>query len=76
MVREIPDEVRAAWPEANYVDPEKRGPALVILTAVFMALVLVFVLMRLYVYIRLLRRFGWDDLFLVLAFVSIMFNLS
>lgn len=69
MVREIPIEVIASWPTSNLEDPERRGSGLIILTGSMIAIVSIFVLLRLYVRIYMLRWVAADDVFMVLAYV-------
>ena len=70
MVRHIPVSVLLSFPAPNYVDPVTRGPSLVVVNAIFIALVTVIVLARLYTRIFIKRWFGSDDVFIILAFVS------
>ena len=69
-MRDIPVEVIAHWPIGNYVNPETRGHTLVIVNAVLMTLVTFVVFLRLYVRVYLLRWFGIDDLFIIVALVG------
>jgi hypothetical protein len=46
---------------SNFVSPENRGDILIAVSAVCLALLLVFVPLRLYTRIRITRTFGLDD---------------
>ena len=72
MVREIPIEVIASWPSSNFDDPQVRGSGLIALTGVMIAIVTLFVLMRLYVRIFILRWVAADDVFMALAYVGVI----
>jgi hypothetical protein len=74
-MRDIPIEVLASWPPGNYVNPQTRGDSLIIVNAVLMSLVTFVVFLRLYVRIYLLRWFGIDDLFIIIALVSLVLDL-
>lgn len=58
------------WPTPNYENPQTQGPALLIVNGVFMTLVLLAMVGRLYSRICIQRWFGVDDAMMVLAFVS------
>ena len=75
-MRTIPLEVIASWPPGNYTNPETRGNGLIIVNAVLMSLVTFVVFLRLYVRIYLLRWFGIDDLFIIIALVSFLEGLT
>ncbi|KAF2836950.1 hypothetical protein M501DRAFT_978701 [Patellaria atrata CBS 101060] len=68
-MHDIPLDVLLSFPLPNYEDPEERGPALVIVNAIFIFLVCVTVGLRIYVRVRIKRWLGSDDAFIVLAFV-------
>ena len=70
MVRVIPIEIIAAWPPSNFDDPSTRGSGLIVLTGVLLAVVTLFVLLRLYVRISMLKWVGADDIFMLLPFVG------
>jgi len=57
------------WPTANYVNPDTRGPANVIVVAVLLAIVAVILGIRLYTRIKISKGFGLDDILILLAFV-------
>ncbi len=69
-MRQIPPEVAASWPKPNYINPDTRGPALVIVELITLPIAFVFLALRLYVRIKILRKTGWDDWIMVLAAVS------
>ncbi|QDS72116.1 hypothetical protein FKW77_003736 [Venturia effusa] len=69
-MRDIPAEVIAKWPPANYINPETRGNTVVIVNIVLMSLVAFVVSLRLYVRIYLLRWFGLDDVFIIIALIA------
>ncbi|KAF2451468.1 hypothetical protein P171DRAFT_425969 [Karstenula rhodostoma CBS 690.94] len=54
-----------------------RGPQLVAVGSTFASLAFASVLLRIYVRIRLVRAFGWDDAFMIAAFLfQLMFTVS
>ncbi|KAH8654975.1 hypothetical protein BGZ60DRAFT_532605 [Tricladium varicosporioides] len=65
----IPPEVLAQYPamkpplgvKSNFINPPSQQPALIILNAVFLALMVIVVAIRLYSKARILRTIGWDD---------------
>lgn len=69
MTRLPPPEVRASWPAPNFVDPEERGPALMIVELVVLPLALLCLGLRLYVRLAIVRKTWWDDWLMVLAAV-------
>lgn len=65
-------EVTATWPAPNYDNPESRGPALIIVEAISMSLVLICISLRVYVKKAILRRRPeWDDWLMVLSVVRL-----
>ncbi|EFE29300.1 uncharacterized protein ARB_03871 [Trichophyton benhamiae CBS 112371] len=63
-----PVSVIASWPKPNYDNPpEVHGPAIIIMTAIFMPLMLAIIGIRIFTRIRILRSFGWDDIFIIAA---------
>jgi hypothetical protein len=65
-----PLEVMLSWPVGNYAHPsEVRGPAIHILTYIFVPLLTVLVLLRAYTRLRLTKNFGADDVAIVAALV-------
>lgn len=69
-MRDIPLSVFLTFPRPNYVNPETRGSALLIVNAVLISIVTVIVALRLYTRLYLKRQFGLDDAFMIPAFVS------
>jgi hypothetical protein len=49
---------------------DNRGPELLAVCSLFAAMSFVSVVLRCYVRLRLVKAFGWDDGFMVLALVS------
>jgi hypothetical protein len=74
MVRNVPLEVIASWPAANYVDPELRGNSLFIINGVFIAITIGMAFSRFYTRIFISRWIGIDDLFILLALVRTLIN--
>lgn len=70
MVRDIPLSVLFSFPTPNYVDPVTRGPALIIVNAIFLSLCTIALLLRLYTRVFIKRWFGSDDVFIILAYVG------
>ncbi|KAE9368311.1 hypothetical protein N431DRAFT_347037 [Stipitochalara longipes BDJ] len=68
-VRPVPLSVILSWPKPNYVDPIRRGPALVIVNSLLLPVALVIVGLRLYTRLVICRSAGLDDLFIALAAV-------
>jgi hypothetical protein len=66
-----PVEVLLTWPTPNYQDPVTRGPALVIVNVILIALVMLTVAARLYTRLVIKRWFGLDDVFILVALVSV-----
>lgn len=65
-----PTEVLLTWPVGNYTHPsEVRGPAVLILTLIFVPTLLVLVALRAYTRLRLTKNFGSDDVAIVAAVV-------
>lgn len=71
-VRPIPESVFLSWPKPNYINPQRRGPALVIVNSLLLFVAMVVVGLRLYTRFVLCHSAGLDDLFITLATVSIM----
>jgi len=65
-----PPEVIATWPKPNYVNPETRGPALIVVEILTLFLAVTCVALRLYVRIAMMRKTDWDDWIMVGASVS------
>lgn len=69
-MRSPPPGVMATWPPPNFGDPDLQGQALVITQAVLVPAALSVLAARLFVRVRIVRRWGWDDALMVLAWVS------
>jgi hypothetical protein len=69
-IKPVPPDVISSWPAPNTVDPERRGPALIIINSILLPLSLVVVGLRLYTRLRIARSAGLDDFFIALASVS------
>jgi hypothetical protein len=69
-INPVPLDVAKSWPLPNYVNPERRGPALLIINCVLLPLALVVVVLRLYTRLTIARSQGLDDLFIALASVN------
>lgn len=69
-MRQTPPEVLATWPKPNYINPDTRGPALMIVELITLPLALLCLGLRLYVRIKIIRKTGWDDWLMVAAAVS------
>ncbi|KAI4941907.1 hypothetical protein J4E91_010457 [Alternaria rosae] len=62
-----PVDVLLSWPTPNYIDPETRGPALLIVNSILIALTVLTVAARLYTRLVIKRWFGIDDVFILIA---------
>lgn len=60
-------DVIASWPPPNYTNPQRRGPALLAIELTILPIALVTLLLRLYVRIRIVKSYGWDDWLMVAA---------
>jgi hypothetical protein len=47
--------------QSNFIDPPSQATALICLNAIFLALMLIVVTVRMYVKGRVLHNLGWDD---------------
>lgn len=62
----------ATWPEPNYIDPVRRGNESIIIQAVLVALVVLFVSIRLYARLAITKAgIGLDDVLIVIAAVCL-----
>ncbi|KAK3901292.1 hypothetical protein C8A05DRAFT_16503 [Staphylotrichum tortipilum] len=68
-MRSAPPEVVATWPKPNYVNPEYRGPDLIIAGLVTLVFAIISLVLRMYVRFRIMRKTDWDDWFMVVATV-------
>ena len=65
-----PISVIESWPTPNYVNPTVvRGPALIIVTCIFFPIAVLFIALRMFTRIRLMKTFGLDDAFLLVAII-------
>lgn len=71
-----PTSVLKTWPKPNYVNPETRGNALIVFNSVFLVLMTIILGLRLYSRLIMKRWFGWDDFFIICAYVSCICVLS
>jgi hypothetical protein len=69
-MRSPPKEVTSTWPAPNYINPETRGPALIIVEIVALCISTAFLALRLFVRIHILRSPDWDDWLMVVAGAS------
>ncbi len=65
-----PLSVLISWPTPDYVHPVTHGPALLIVNVIFITLVTVAVVGRLYSRLVVKQWFGVDDSLILLAYVS------
>ena len=76
-MRNPPDEVRAAWPKPNYVNPERRGPALLIIQVILMTISTAFLVMRIYARVWITHaRIGVDDILAIVSYVSLLHGIK
>jgi len=64
-----PLSVLASWPTPNYVDPETKGPALLLCNSIMFSIASAIVAVRIYTRVRISKCFGADDVFILLALV-------
>ncbi|KAF2415737.1 hypothetical protein EJ08DRAFT_739708 [Tothia fuscella] len=64
-----PPSVLVTWPAPNYENPVTRGSSVTVLSAIFISLSVIAVLLRLYVRIFIKKWVGLDDFFIVLALI-------
>ncbi|KFY86619.1 hypothetical protein V500_07512 [Pseudogymnoascus sp. VKM F-4518 (FW-2643)] len=63
----------ASWPKANYVDPERRGNASMIVQSILVVLVTAVLIIRLYARIVITRAgIGLDDTMMIISWVFAM----
>lgn len=61
FIENIPLGAPPAGQSSNFENPDTRGPAVVVVCSVFIALMWPFLLLRLYSKVWVIRSFGWDD---------------
>jgi len=66
----IPPEVMLTWPKPNYKNPQTHGPALWVITSIFLFISTITVGGRLYSRVFVRRWFGPDDWLIVIATVN------
>jgi hypothetical protein len=66
-----PASVLATYPTPNYVNPETRGPGLIVTHSVLFPIASIIVGIRIYTRVRISKNIGLDDLFIILAMVSL-----
>jgi hypothetical protein len=71
-MRRPPISVILSWPRPNYVDPDTRGDALLVVESIFLALSWIILSMRLYVRLFILRKTWYDDWIMVAAAVFLL----
>ena len=69
-MRSPPPEVVATWPRPNYINPETRGPDLIVAGLITLSVALICLALRLYVRVRIMRKTEMDDYVIVAATVS------
>lgn len=67
-------ELLATLPQRNEINPETRGPAVVIANGIGLAVATIAVGIRIYTRVFITRNFGWDDTFILLALVDHTFH--
>lgn len=69
-MRNPPKSVTDLWPKANYENPERRGPGLIITQVILLTISTAFLLMRVYARVWITRaRIGIDDILIILSYV-------
>ncbi|KAF1995916.1 hypothetical protein P154DRAFT_331548 [Amniculicola lignicola CBS 123094] len=68
-MRYPPPEVMKTWPKPNHVDPDTRGPGLMIVELTITPIAVICVLLRLWVRVAWLRKAWWDDWLMVIAMI-------
>jgi hypothetical protein len=59
------------WPEPNYHDPTTKGVVPVVANMLCLALAIIFCALRLYARLAISKWFGSDDVFILVALVSL-----
>ncbi len=75
-MRRPPPEVLASWPKPNYIDPETRGPALIIVVVLALSISVICLGLRLYVRARIQRNIHWDDWLMIAGAVRISTHIT
>lgn len=61
FIENIPLGAPPAGQSSNFENPNTRGPAVVVVCSVFIAIMWPFLLLRLYSKVWVIQSFGWDD---------------
>lgn len=69
-MRTPPPDVSANWPSPNFVNPALKGQSLLITQVILVPLALTALVARLFVRIRIVKRWGCDDVLMIFAWVS------
>ncbi|KXH37460.1 integral membrane protein [Colletotrichum simmondsii] len=64
-----PIDVLIHWPRPNYINPENRGPGLLIIEMVFLGIALICLCLRMYIRIVKIRQTWWDDWLMVAGMI-------
>ncbi|KFY16371.1 hypothetical protein V491_05354 [Pseudogymnoascus sp. VKM F-3775] len=73
IMRFPPPEVQASWPKPNYVDPERRGHASVIVQSILVFLATLIVFIRLYARLFMTKAgLGLDDILIFISWIFVM----
>ncbi|KFZ06669.1 hypothetical protein V501_07194 [Pseudogymnoascus sp. VKM F-4519 (FW-2642)] len=64
-IKPVPPDVILSWPKPNYTDPDRRGPALLIVNYFLLPLAMVVIGMRLYTRLVIVHSAGLDDVFIL-----------
>jgi hypothetical protein len=67
-IKPVPPDVILSWPKPNYTDPDRRGPALLIVNCFLLPLAMIVVGLRLYTRLIIVHSAGLDDMFLSICF--------
>ena len=62
--------IRTPTPKPNYKNPQLHGDAFLALGSTLFTIACLFVFARLYARLFIVRRFGYDDFFIILGLVS------
>ena len=64
-MRSPPPDVLASWPTPNYINPETRGLALIVVEILALCISTIFLGLRMYVRVGIMRSVDWDDWLMV-----------
>lgn len=65
-----PAKVLLSWPLPNYVNPETRGDAALIVNIVTISVAAIVTCLRVFTRLRITYTPGWDDILIVLSLVG------